>query len=344
VGGRVRGAVTGAVRRPGSNAARDAGQHAPVSGWRQRWPRTWWWIKKVAPWLLAALVLTLVARQASDIDWASAWQALQDQPLPGLAAALGLSLSSHVLVASYDLIGRYETSHDVPIHRTLRIAAVSYAFNLNFGSLVGAIATKLRLYGRAGLSPETAGRIILLSVMTNWLGYFIVGGAVMALAPPTLSPDWPVSETALRWLGAAMLLTALAHVGWRWHAGRSHWQVRGHDIPLPGGRVVLWQAVVSAVNWAAMGLIVWILLQGKADYAMVLGVLLLAAVAGVVTHVPAGLGVIEAVFIVSLGGGDISNAQLLAALLAYRAVYYLLPLVPALVAYAYTEAKGKTTS
>jgi len=35
---------------------------------------------------------------------------------------------------------------------------------------------------------------------------------------------------------------------------------------------------------------------------------------------------------------------LLAALLAYRAVYYLLPLVPALVAYAYTEAKGKTTS
>jgi len=98
---------------------------------------------------------------------------------------------------------------------------------------------------------------------------------------------------------------------------------------------------VAAVNWAAMGLIVWILLQGKVDYAMVLGVLLLAAVAGVVTHVPAGLGVIEAVFIVSLGGGDISNAQLLAALLAYRAVYYLLPLVLALVAYAYTEAKPR---
>jgi glycosyltransferase 2 family protein len=71
---------------------------------------------------------------------------------------------------------------------------------------------------------------------------------------------------------------------------------------------------------------------------VVLGVLLLAAVAGVVTHVPAGLGVLEAVFVMLLSR-HVGEAPLLAALLAYRAVYYLTPLGLAAGLFAWIEMR-----
>jgi glycosyltransferase 2 family protein len=69
-------------------------------------------------------------------------------------------------------------------------------------------------------------------------------------------------------------------------------------------------------------------------------VLLLAAVAGVITHVPAGLGVLEAVF-VALLSHKMPQPAILAALVAYRVVYYLAPLCIAAVVYLVMEARAK---
>jgi uncharacterized membrane protein YbhN (UPF0104 family) len=69
-------------------------------------------------------------------------------------------------------------------------------------------------------------------------------------------------------------------------------------------------------------------------------VLLVAAVAGVLTHVPAGLGVLEAVF-VALLSHQMPTHALLAALVAYRVIYYLGPLVIATLLYLVTEARAK---
>ena len=70
--------------------------------------------------------------------------------------------------------------------------------------------------------------------------------------------------------------------------------------------------------------------------------LLVAAVAGVIAHVPAGLGVLEAVFIALLSH-RVPQAELLAALLAYRALYYLVPLALAfgLFLKAHAGARGR---
>jgi hypothetical protein len=81
-----------------------------------------------------------------------------------------------------------------------------------------------------------------------------------------------------------------------------------------------------------------VLLQGKVSYPTVLAVYLLAAIAGVVTYIPAGLGVLEAVFVMLLAQ-KVGEPQLLAALLAYRAVYYLGPLLVAAVMYLVMEMR-----
>ena len=130
------------------------------------WPAIWARTKQVAPWALAALVLVLLVRHAGTIDWPQVWSALKQQPLGGLGLAAVLALVSHALFSSYDLVGRHETGHKLAVPRTLGMAAVCYAFNLNFGSLVGALAMKLRLYDRAGLKPAMVARIIVLSIVT----------------------------------------------------------------------------------------------------------------------------------------------------------------------------------
>ena len=110
-------------------------------------------------------------------------------------------LVSHGLFSSYELVGRHETGHKVSVPRTLGIGAVCYAFNLNFGALVGALAIKLRLYDRAGLKAKQVARIIVLSIVTNWIGYLFVGGLVMLLSPPPMPQRIDLSDGALRAIG-----------------------------------------------------------------------------------------------------------------------------------------------
>jgi uncharacterized membrane protein YbhN (UPF0104 family) len=300
------------------------------------WPAIWARTKQLAPWALAALVLVLLVRHAGAIEWHEVWGALRQQPLGGLGVAAVLALLSHALFSSYDLIGRHATGHQLPRRHTLGIAAVCYAFNLNFGSLVGALAMKLRLYDRAGLKPKVVARIIMLSIVTNWVGYLTLGGLVLLIAPPPMPPQIDWSEAALRAIGTILVGVGLAYgAACALRHGREI-RVRGHRFALPPPRVAAWQFALSLANWSLMGLIVWVLLGQSVPYATVLGVLLLAAVAGVATHVPAGLGVIEAVFVACLGA-EVATPTLLAALLSYRAVYYLAPLALAVTGYAISE-------
>ncbi|MBW0171807.1 MAG: flippase-like domain-containing protein, partial [Hydrogenophaga sp.] len=115
---------------------------------------------------------------------------------------------------------------------------------------------------------------------------------------------------------------------------------RTHALALPDGRLAVIQALMGGASWCLMGAIVWVLFAGRVDYPTVLGALLMAAVAGVITHVPAGLGVLEAVFVATLSG-RVNATEVLAAVLAYRAAYYLLPLALALPAYALSEVAAR---
>ncbi|RPH61398.1 MAG: UPF0104 family protein [Burkholderiales bacterium] len=302
--------------------------------------RAWSCVKLAAPWALAALVLALVARQARTVDWPTVWQALQAQSPGRLAAAATLALVSYGLYASFDLVGRRLTGHRLSVTRTLGTAAISYAFNLNFGAWVGGLGLRLRLYMRWGLPAPTVAQIIAHSMVTNWLGYLWVAGAVLVWAPPPLPDAWALIEAALRAIGMAMIAAAPAYLALCRFSRRRRLRLRGHTLKLASGRLAAWQAAAGGANWLLMGVIVWGLLGGRVDYPAVLGALLLAAVAGVVTHVPANLGVLEAVFVASLGG-RLPTAELLAAVLAYRVAYYLLPLALALPAYLLSEAAAR---
>jgi uncharacterized membrane protein YbhN (UPF0104 family) len=121
---------------------------------------------------------------------------------------------------------------------------------------------------------------------------------------------------------------------------RREFRWRGHDFFVPSLRIALMQLLIASANWLTIGAVLWVLLQQDVDYGHTLAVLLVAAVAGVITHVPAGLGVLEGVFVAFLGP-TLGDGQVLAALIAYRALYYLAPLAVAAIAYFVLEAKAR---
>jgi len=299
----------------------------------------WWpWTKHALTLAFFALIAWFSIRYASNVDWSEVWQTILATPRSVLLAAVAGVVASYAIYCSFDLLGRRYTGHTVPKATVWQVNFISYAFNLNMGSLVGSVAFRYRLYGRLGLGVATITRIMSLSILTNWLGYLLLAGAVFAIAPLQLPPDWKIDSEGLRWLGFALLAAAIGYLVACFFAKRRSVNIRGHELLLPPPRMAMLQVAMAVPNWMIMGAIIHTLLQGRVEYTTVLSVLLMAAVAGVATHVPAGLGVLEAVFI-GLLSHRVAEGQLLAALLTYRALYYIAPLLVAAVVYLAFEGR-----
>jgi glycosyltransferase 2 family protein len=289
---------------------------------------------------LLALVAWLLADHVKEIDWRQVRASIAAYPLPTLAAAAGLVVLSHLVYASYDLLGRRYTGHPLPPLRVLAVAFVSYAFNLNLGSLIGGFGFRIRLYSRLGLDANQIARVIALSLVTNWSGWLLLTGAVFAAKQIHLPPSFPLPAIAMQAIGVAMVALPLAYLAACFFSKRREWRWRDPVFVLPGGRMALAQLGVSTLNWALIGTIVWLLLPRELAWGTVLATLLSAAVIAVPTHVPGGLGVLEAVFVAVLGD-QVAPARLVAALLAYRALYYLVPLALATTLHFYLEALAR---
>lgn len=289
-----------------------------------------WWpaLRRAMATVFLVAVGALLFMQARRIEWNEVMRILAGYPLSTLAMASGTAALSHAIYSGYDLLGRAWTAHRLAAWKVMAVTFVSYAFNLNFGTLVGGVGFRLRLYSRLGLSVPVISRVLGLSLATNWLGYFATAGAVFALGVVLPPPGWEIGSAALRTLGAAMLMAALAYLAICAGATTREWTILGHDISLPPLKLAAMQLAVSCANWTVIAAVVFILMRGRIDYPTALGVLLAGALAGAIAHIPAGLGVLEAVFIALLAP-PLSHSEVLAALLAYRAIYYLVPLLAA---------------
>lgn len=308
---------------------------------RRRWhDAAWWpWVRRLATTAFFLLVAFLLLRQARGIAWGEVWSSMQGRSGETLVMAALLAAASHLLYSSFDLFGRRLTRHPLRLTRVMATTFVSYVYNLNLGTLIGGMAFRYRLYWRQGLATDTVTTVLVTSMLTNWIGYLALGGLLLLVEPPPLPEAWGVGGGSVQAVGAAML--ALVAAWWLLctFAPRRVWTLRGRRIELPGGGMAALQVGVSALNWSLMATVVWVLLGGDLAWSLVLGALLVAAVAGVMAHVPAGLGVFETVFVALLVPA-LPMGEVLAAVLLYRAVYYLLPLLPAIVLHWHLERCG----
>ncbi|MDH0728571.1 lysylphosphatidylglycerol synthase domain-containing protein [Stutzerimonas stutzeri] len=305
-------------------------------GWRRRWPL----IKRILTYVFFILVAGLLIGLARNLDWQEVYSTLRNYRAETLWMAGAAALGSYVVYCFFDVLGKRYARHDLPLRQILPVTFVCYAFNLNLSAWVGGIALRFRLYSRLGLRPSQITRVFTLSLLTNWLGYMWLAGLIFVMGWITPPANWEIGFTALRVLGAGLLLACAVYLGLCGFSKRRSWTIRGHEIHLPSLRLALIQLVLGAANWSLMALVVYFMLSRQAAYPEVLGILMISSIAGVVTHIPAGLGVIEAVFVAMLAD-EMSKGAIVAGLIGYRVIYFLIPLLFATLVYVVLEARAK---
>lgn len=299
-------------------------------------------LKRVATGLFVCLIVALLVRVGLTIEWDEVVDAIWSTPVSVLWIAIPVVVASYLVYTGYDLLGKWYTGHDLPWWQCMKVAFISYAFTMNFSAAVGGLALRLRLYGKHGLKPGEIIRIMGLSITTNWIGYALLAGLIFAsgvIQPPA---EWEISGGPLRVIGVLMATVSVAYVAMCAFSKRRTWKIRDHTIELPELRIALLQIALSVTNWSLMGLVIYTVMPGDISYAVILGTLLIGSLVGSVAHIPGGLGVTEYVFITLLSS-EMPRHQILGAILVYRALYYIGPVLVAGAWYLLMEARSSAT-
>lgn len=275
------------------------------------------------------------------VKWQDVLNYLEDLSAPFLALLVGITTAIYLILSLYDYIS-FKTLLKTP--PSLKIitpsAIVSYAFNFNLGAIVGGLGFRMRIYSGWGVSPKAIPLAALLSVVTTWVGYtFVLSLSLIFGEVPSKAMKFLPSFApwALGALGLS-LVTVYMVASFK----EASFNIKSQQFIVPRPKLALLQIILSSLQWALASSVLYLLLNhfgAKLSWNHVFFTYLLASIGGVVARIPAGVGVIEAIFLKTLPG---QSSVMLAALLCFRAIYFLMPLLLSLPGYLIIEFLQKS--
>ena len=253
--------------------------------------------------------------------------------LAGLFAAC-----SYLCLSFFDLMGVRYVGHHLPWRTVALISFTSLSIGHNIGfSALGSGSIRYRLYSRHGLSAVEIAKIIVFCGATVVIGLMSLAGVALLARVEHASRmlDLPVAlVVALGVVCLALPALYLARAAPRPPPLR--W--RGLSLAMPSPALALAQVILGPLDFACVAACLHQLLSalGHVDYLSVATAYIVANVATLIVHAPGGLGVIESVVLFLL-----PDAEFIGALLAFRFVYYLVPLAFGLVLFAASELTNR---
>jgi len=254
-----------------------------------------------------------------------------------LGVAVGLTVANYAVLTGYDFLAFAYVGHHLHWRRIVIASFVAYAIsnNLGFAMLSGA-SVRYRFYTRWGVTAEELSRIVFAYVVTFWLGLLLLGGLSLMTGrfPRELGDAVPALAAPA---GAVLILASLGYVAAAC-LRLAPIRIRSVQLPFPSATIAIAQLAVSVVDWTLAGTVLYILLpSGAVPFLTFLGAFLASQLLGLASHVPGGVGVFEGLMVLLLKP-VLPSTTLLPVLIAYRAVYYLLPLASALLVLVADEA------
>lgn len=252
-----------------------------------------------------------------------------------LLAAVGLTIINYFVLTANEALALRYARHPLPYRQLAFASCIGYAFN-NSATIVAGSAARYRIYTALGLSAGEIAQVVIYCGLTVWLGFLLVAGTSFVLfggsqfslvSSHFTSGRWPLSTITWQLLGIACLVLVGAYmlgvVLRRRPIALPGWQLR-----VPSSALSVGQLVVTSTDWLLAAAVLYVLLpsQMHATYPKFIGVFMLGQGLGMISHVPGGLGVFETVLLFALSDGGTAPA-LTAALLLYRLIYYILPLL-----------------
>ena len=278
--------------------------------------------------LIAGILLPLFGyflwRQLQDIDLAEVWTSARSVPLAHLLAAAGFAALSYLCLTGFDFMAVRYAGKPLPYRHVALASFVALSIGHNIGiAALSSGAIRYRFYSRLGLTEGDVGRVILFCGVTVGLGLLILAGLAGVLNPSLTGEILRIEQLVLvRALGVACLALAGAYLAMAALVRRPV-HIRSWRLQMPPLRLALGQVVIGPLNFACVaGCLYWCLVAlADVGFLGVATAYVIGNLAGVVSHVPGGLGVLEGVVLVLLPGSTVAGG-----LLVFRAIYFLVPL------------------
>ncbi|MFY9269532.1 MAG: bifunctional lysylphosphatidylglycerol flippase/synthetase MprF [Candidatus Manganitrophaceae bacterium] len=287
-------------------------------------------LKRLGPllgFLLFSVALWAVHRQLAAYRYEDIARALSEIPSDRLILSLLLTAASYLILTGYDILAFRYIERPLEYGKIARASFIGYAFSNNIGfSMIAGSTIRYRLYSAWGLSALEVAKIIAFVAATFWLGLFSIGGVVFLFEPVALPGLLHLPFTTARPLGVILLIFVAGYFVASFLLHRP-FEIRGWEFSLPSPKLSLEQILLASADWVVAGGALYLLLPpGEVpSYPVFLGIFLLAQIAGLISQVPGGLGILETIVLLLLSPA-VPAVSIAGALLLYRGIYYFLPL------------------
>ncbi|MGH8517759.1 MAG: lysylphosphatidylglycerol synthase domain-containing protein [Panacagrimonas sp.] len=280
--------------------------------------------------LLGVLSFEALRHLSAELSYTAVVGAMRATSMQDLLLAILATGLSYLALTGYDHSALRYVGARVPNRVVGQTAFIAYALSnsIGLGVLTGG-AMRMRMYSAAGVTPERVTQAIVFSALAFGLGMGVAGALALFWSADAIQPVVRLPAVLLQGIAAGFLtlIAGAALLAWR----RGTLRVAGgRTIRVPSPALMLQQLLWSGIDIVATAAVPWLLLpSGAVDYPTFLGFFCAATVLGMLSHLPGGIGVFEAVMLLSLGG-RVPAGALAGALLLYRAIYFVLPLTLAL--------------
>lgn len=330
--------------RPAAVAPAPRPEPAPEGRLSPRWRRRLAWIGPAASLILFAVAVGVLYRLVSQMSWADLRAAVLAAGLAEVGLAVGLTAASYLCLTCYDALALRQLKLRVPYATTAFASFASYAVSFNLGfPLVTGGTVRYWIYAPKGLSAAKVASLTVVAGFTFWLGMgLVLGGSLLFEADDVARLTW-TNGRVVQLVGLGSLGAVAAYLAWVAVKRRSV-KVKGWRLELPGLPLSLGQMLIGTADVCLAAGVLYVLLPSGhgVGFPTFLAVYVFAAMLGIVSHAPGGLGVFEATILLALSG--VARESVLGALLLFRVFYYLVPFVVALAGLGLYEITGRLRS
>jgi uncharacterized membrane protein YbhN (UPF0104 family) len=289
-------------------------------GWRR--------VGIAASLFIIAFAITTLIRTLKGVDTGVILTALTEIPLGNIALAALCVVCAFCTLTFYDFFAlRTIGKKSVPYRIAAMSSFASYSIGHNIGATVftgGAI--RFRIYSDYGLNAIDVAKICFLSGLTFWLGNLVVLGVGMAYHPSAATAMDLLPSAMNRLIGIGCLAGIVMYFIWlllgqnRRELGQNGWKV-----VLPSARLTLVQVLIGVIDLGFCATAMYLLIpaQPHIDFLSLAVVFILATLLGFASHAPGSIGVFDAAMLVALP--QFGREQLLATLLVFRVLYFVIP-------------------
>jgi phosphatidylglycerol lysyltransferase len=290
---------------------------------RQQWQR---WLVPALSLAVFAVVLAMLHRELAHHAWRDVLHHLREISLRDAFAACGFAAGSYAALMVVEALALRHTLQRVPWRVSSATSFVAYAVGHNIGlAALSGGAIRLRLYGLRGVAASDIAVVSGFCAVTTGLGLLALSAFSLLVEPAEAGVVLHISRDVAYASGLVLSMALAGYFAWsglrRTPLVVWQWHVRLPTLGISTGQLA---ASIVDLSCAAAALYVVLPEAAHISYAAFLAVFVLSVVAASATGIPGGLGVLEYVVVLALP--DVPTEQLLGRLLAFRIIYYIVPL------------------